>query len=155
MWQVCLIFCLHFKFVCKYVRLMWNHKQVLNFVFRNITQAHFGPYVWLLLSFIKLINHCWLVYIKHLRSFSLKCFFRKKFSLRIFPSGGWCRISSRAWEMWIKYKKYKEVMLLLCHTSNVKKALLESLYIHYIDKSIGSPLMNRFDYFSNFYEYKS
>ncbi len=28
--------------------------------------------------------------------------------------------------------------------------------IHYIAKSIGSPLlMNRFDYFSNFYEYKS
>ncbi len=28
--------------------------------------------------------------------------------------------------------------------------------IHYIVKSIGSPLlMNRFDYFSNFYEYKS
>ncbi len=30
------------------------------------------------------------------------------------------------------------------------------IYIHYIAKSIGSPLlMNRFDYFSNFYEYKS
>ncbi len=28
--------------------------------------------------------------------------------------------------------------------------------LHYIAKSIGSPLlMNRFDYFSNFYEYKS
>ncbi len=28
--------------------------------------------------------------------------------------------------------------------------------VHYIAKSIGSPLlMNRFDYFSNFYEYKS
>ncbi len=28
--------------------------------------------------------------------------------------------------------------------------------IHYIAKSFGSPLlMNRFDYFSNFYEYKS
>ncbi len=29
-------------------------------------------------------------------------------------------------------------------------------YIHYIVKSIGSPPSNeRFDYFSNFYEYKS
>ncbi len=28
--------------------------------------------------------------------------------------------------------------------------------LHYIAKGIGSPLlMNRFDYFSNFYEYKS
>ncbi len=41
-----------------------------------------------------------------------------------------------------------------------KKAMVLShfiytVYIHYIAKSIGSPLMNRFDYFSNFYEYKS
>ncbi len=30
------------------------------------------------------------------------------------------------------------------------------MYVHYIAKSIGSPLlMNMFDYFRNFYEYKS
>ncbi len=28
-------------------------------------------------------------------------------------------------------------------------------YIHYIAKSIGTPSNERFDYFSNFHEYKS
>ncbi len=32
----------------------------------------------------------------------------------------------------------------------------KSVKLHYIAKSIGSPpLLNRFDYFSHFYEYKS
>ncbi len=29
------------------------------------------------------------------------------------------------------------------------------IYIHYIAKSIGTPSNERFDYFSNFHEYKS
>ncbi len=29
------------------------------------------------------------------------------------------------------------------------------VYIHYIAKSIGTPSNERFDYFSNFHEYKS
>ncbi len=33
---------------------------------------------------------------------------------------------------------------------------IDTIYIHYIAKSIGSPPSNeRFDYFNNFYEYKS
>ncbi len=51
----------------------------------------------------------------------------------------------------IALKSYLFFTLVTTGDNDVKPAL-----IHYNAKSIGSPLlMNRFDYFSNFYEYKS
>ncbi len=53
-----------------------------------------------------------------------------------------------------KSQKCRHLFCIFIKISYPKQILKK--YIHYIAKSIGSPLlMNRFDYFSNFYEYKS
>ncbi len=81
----------------------------------------FGPYVWLLLSIIKLINHCLFTTFALLFIYSKK---RTVYKIQLENVSIWQLVSciSRAWEG-------QEVILLLWHTSNVKKALLQSLHI--------------------------
>ncbi len=49
---------------------------------------------------------------------------------------------------YIKTLKPKNVLVIF------KKSVVFA-YVHYIDKSIGTPSNERFDYFCNFHEYKS